>query len=160
MVDLFKGNYLIKAVALGFILLGFYYFLGLGSINTYTILCFSVSGFLFIISDFCGFKSNQYSRSKNNKKRKAWMAAQVATSILAVLFIVLFPYVNIKVSDENMEIFINTSLLLGLGLTIWLIASKSEREYDRFLDRLERIVTISNSHTEEMSREMKKNNDV
>jgi hypothetical protein len=135
---MFEANSIIKYIGLGLIGIGYYYFIGSIKLEQYEIFCFSISAFLFVLSDFFDLKilENEGKKIKKKKWITFWGYCKSSSLLLAILFVTLFPYFHPNFTEEFINKLSNTSLLIGLGLTILLIGYRSDRKTLEFLNSI------------------------
>lgn len=152
---------IIRSIGLGYILLGGYYYFGSASINSQTIAGLSVAAFLLVLSDCFQIYSEKY--SKKSVIHSGLQYLGILANAIAIIFIVVFPFLDLRFTDDFYDILGTTLLLGGLGLSILLIAKKDEIKMEAYQEDILNMIKsqrqyareigeILKSHREEMER--------
>lgn len=129
----------IKSVSLSYIILGLYYCFDITSMNKQTIASLSVAGFLFVLAEYFQVYSEKFPSDKDVFKMFQFLITGFGT--LAIIIMIVFPFVNIRRFSENVYDVIGTvTLLIGLGITIYLIAKKNEIKEEKHQEELRKII--------------------
>jgi hypothetical protein len=136
------SNTLIKYLGVGFIILGFIRIIVPYNFDSNSLLAFTLTAFLLILSDLTQFISENYdnlekSQTKNPKKDKIiiFLISIVHTLLVALsaISLIVIPYLDLSTSFSTKELTaINDMLTLSsLGIAISLIGLKSQRMQDK-----------------------------
>lgn len=98
----------------------------------------TVSAFLFVLSDYIQIYSEKY--SKESVIFRGFQHLAIFLNAIAIIFIVVFPFLNLGFEESFYDIIGTTLLLVGLGLSILLIAKKNERKMEEYQAEVRAII--------------------
>ena len=122
-------DYVSRAICLGYLLLGGYYFQGHATLNKQTIATISFIALLFVASDAVKAYSEKFSEEHVIFK----FLQKCATGLFLATFVVFIvgQYINFDLTDEAYDVFGTTSLFIGLGLSMYVIAKRNEAQMNK-----------------------------
>lgn len=149
--ELSEANRIIKFIGIAFILLSLLYILGFVKLSTIIIICISASGIFFIIGDIfehcCKVQHTKKAidLSIRYKKIGYFRLAKITCHFLAILSLIIAPYITINLTLEVLSKVSNALSMLAIGLTVFKIGldnsmKKSEAEA-KLADEMYQIMT-------------------
>ena len=124
-----KKDHVTRALALGYIFLGLYYWQGHTSLNKQTIASFSITALLFVLSDAFKAYSEKYSREHIIFRSLQGIASLlfVAAFVVAVIGPNL-DFSKLDFANDYYDILSTTASLIGLGFSLYIIAKRNEKQ--------------------------------
>lgn len=127
-----------RGIGVSYVLLGGYYFLGDASMSKQTIASLSISAFIFILSDAIQIYSEKY--PNDSVIGTVCLTVTVFLNTLAIMFMLITPFLNLKFTENSYDILGTTLFLVGFGISIWLLAKRNEKRQDRQLESYKKEV--------------------
>ena len=124
-----KKDYNTRAFALGYVLLGGYYLWDKAILSNQTIASLSVTALCFVLSDAAKAYSNKF--PKCHVLVKSLKKLSIFLNALGFILAIIGPFLILKklgFSDDTYGVIGNGVSLIGLGLTIYLMAKRNEKQ--------------------------------
>lgn len=125
-------DYITRSVGLSYLFLGGFYWLGVVSVDKQTITGLSITAFLFVLSDSLQIYSDKYPHGSMIFKGFQYLLTVLNTVAIMVMLIV--PFIGSSPTGDPYDIIGTTLLLASLGITIYLIATKNEKNNKKRLE--------------------------
>lgn len=144
-------NTIIKFFGICFIFLGYWRITRFIELSTIFMFSFSLAGFLFILYDWSNFHIENAKKKKIKKCKMIFLIrCRDLCLLLCVFSMIALPHLPIHWSQETLVMLNDAIVLLGLGIVVFLIGLKSDKELDTAIDMLEdlgqRITVISDKY--------------
>lgn len=144
-MNVIDKDIMVRSIGMGYILLGVYYFFGNTWIDGQVIASLSISAFLFVLSDCFQVYSEKYS---NKRILNFFQYLAILLNAIAMMFVIVIPFLKLRFDEQVYDIIGTTLLLIGLGLSIYLIAKKNEKRtearYAEILNTIEEGKRLNN----------------
>jgi hypothetical protein len=140
---MFDSNNYIKYIGFGFLLLGYYYYFDYLKLDQFTIFSFTIAAFSFVLVDSLEYKLNiererlKKNNGVNHRRVKFYDYSRRISGALGITFIVVVPHFNPNWNEAFIDKLSNTSLLVGLGLTILLIGYRSDKSILELVEHIQ-----------------------
>ncbi|WP_318615303.1 hypothetical protein [Sporosarcina sp. YIM B06819] len=140
--ELSEANRIIKFLGLSFIILAFFYLLGLVKLSAIIIICISLSGIFFIIGDifehFCKvqFAKKAIDARIINNRIGHLKLFKLGCQFSAIISLIVAPYLTLTLADSMLNKVSNTLAMLAIGLTVFKIGLDNSMKKSEFEDML------------------------
>ena len=153
-----EAGVLIKFIGISYIIFACFYLFGLVSINSLTVLSFSLSSILFILGDIINHMIYEWEQKVaielklRNKRLIILNLLKYISIFLGLLILIIGSFLNLNIDSDFLNSISTASSFAALGLAIYKMSLDYDKKYNEFthsiINDFEKMV-MSNSQLEE-----------